>query len=189
MAGRRAARERAVPHSPADSAAPLPQQPAPAGGRESVTRSLEGAIRGLSRPDTAPRDALVLSLVAGRERVGIARYGQTLRTFTGRDPYVDELEEMLDAIQYRHQAWMQHQEEQRRLRLYEGILRRLAASRCGGDGMAGQPCRCGTELCPPRLAELALGIGGDAAAGPPLFSAEEAEIAVRGLGAAGGGGQ
>lgn len=60
------------------------QQAAPTVGRHDVTR-------------------MVVADLVARAAGGEAKYGTRLMTFNGRDPEVDEYQELLDAVLYRRQ--------------------------------------------------------------------------------------
>ncbi len=46
--------------------------------------------------------------IAEREQTGIRKYGESLMTFNGRNPYTDTQEELLDALQYNRQSELEH---------------------------------------------------------------------------------
>lgn len=75
-------------------------EPPPAGRGESVT---DEAVRRLG-------DCSVSRMLIARREMGRAKYGTELRTHNGRDPWVDCLQEMLDAIVYAVQADMEGRE-------------------------------------------------------------------------------
>lgn len=81
----------------------LEPQPAPEPCRasESVTDHLIGALRS-ARP-LSPVHELLLA----RREQGRARYGTELTTFNGRDPTLDLLQELVDALVYAGQAFIQ----------------------------------------------------------------------------------
>lgn len=72
------------------------EEPAPTGRGPSVT---DEAIRRLG-----PGGRRVAAMLRARREMGRARYGDELRAHNGRDPWVDCLQEMLDAIVYATQA-------------------------------------------------------------------------------------
>lgn len=72
-------------------------EPAPQGDGESVT---DEAVRRLG-------DCEVSRMLIARREMGRAKYGTELRTHNGRDPWVDCLQEILDAIVYAVQANME----------------------------------------------------------------------------------
>lgn len=72
----------------------MQDQALPTPGRQNVTPIARAAFR---------------EMLDAREQKGIETYGTTLQTFNGRDPYRDALEELTDAIQYVHQARLEHE--------------------------------------------------------------------------------
>ncbi len=68
----------------------------------------EATASGLTQPP--PREgkqavtAFIRKALEEREAKGIAKYGTTLQTWNGRDPYADAIEEQLDLLQYLTQA-------------------------------------------------------------------------------------
>lgn len=66
---------------------------------------------------TAPREGRtpvtphVITYLLQRSRMGEAHYGEELHTHNGRDPLVDELEEIADALVYRAQHLLERDGE------------------------------------------------------------------------------
>lgn len=70
------------------------------------SRSVFDAMRQQLTPSD-PLVADVVELLAEREEYGIAKYGQTLMSHTGREPLRDAMEECLDLWAYLTQAAME----------------------------------------------------------------------------------
>ncbi len=77
----------------------LTDQPPPRPGRSDVT--------------PVARE-MFLTMLAHQEAKGIATYGTTLQTHNGRDPLLDALAEMVDALQYLVQAYMERESQDER---------------------------------------------------------------------------
>lgn len=63
------------------------------------------------RPDLPSVQAVVRDDLAIRERVGIARYGDALKTHNGRDALLDLYQELLDGACYARQAMMERDDQ------------------------------------------------------------------------------
>jgi hypothetical protein len=66
------------------------------------------------------------SMLDAREAFGVAKYGQTLMTHDGRDPFVDQLQEQLDGLVYMVKALMENEDlraENHRMRVAISRLR------------------------------------------------------------------
>jgi hypothetical protein len=81
--------------------------------REGESKQVGALAQRVATPEPAPagRGAVVLEdLVAflrSRSEFGERKYGTVLRTFNGRDAYLDALQELLDLFVYVHQAQME----------------------------------------------------------------------------------
>lgn len=71
--------------------------------------------------------AVIRQALDEREAKGVATYGDTLRTFGGRDSLQDELEEFLDGFAYRIQAKLERAQLEARLRQVEAYLHQAMA--------------------------------------------------------------
>jgi hypothetical protein len=90
----------------------LEPQPAPVGDGLSVTDWLlqvAPLIVPELRDPANPRPwNLFEALVLGRREQGLERYGTELRAFNGRNPTIDQLQEVVDETLYATQALMEH---------------------------------------------------------------------------------
>ena len=71
--------------------------------------------------------------IEARKRVGVQRYGTTLRTFNGRDPSLDKYQELLDALLYARQDMLERQEL---LRVVEQVRDEMKVSLNSGSNDA-----------------------------------------------------
>lgn len=78
----------------------------------SVTEAVLHAVaqRAAAGQMAPERAAEVVDLVKAREQKGIETYGESLKTWNGRDAHKDCEEELLDALQYNRQTRMQQED-------------------------------------------------------------------------------
>ena len=79
------------------------EQPAPEPGAEFVKEMVLHEIE--------ITNGVILRDMQDRIEEGFTRYGTYLQTFNGRHPLIDAYQEMLDAIQYIAQAYLETEEE------------------------------------------------------------------------------
>ena len=88
------------------------------------------AIMDLRANHALPVTEQVVAMIEARRRLGIARYGSALQAFNGRDAGQDLLEELVDALVYACQLWVETARTDpdlsaRYLRMYEAIVHLL----------------------------------------------------------------